>query len=246
LDAIANKHISFVLCTPNFNFESRILHDPGFFVLENSSSVHTYKEATSDGGFCLMKFVNWLTRTIITAAIMSGISIATTWVMVNAYVQQITEQYGVAGAVQPIAITNVLSALTEGGQKKAKPVSAEAQEDPVSGSPEAPEAADPSAKEYPVPDNALPVMGEVETQHDDVYISMEDLNEKKESFTQEDRVEIFTMLITKLPPSEVRTISTLLEDGFRAEEMQEASAILKRHLTEEEYEKLIGILLKYE
>jgi hypothetical protein len=196
-----------------------------------------------------MKMVNWLTRAIITAAIMTSVSIATTWVMVNAYVQQLFKDFGQTAIVQPIALSDVLTALTSGVrgsnliESTVKPFSAQEQEQGVSGEEEGtPAVGGSSDKEYPVPDHALPVMGQAFGE--DFYISMDDLNDKKDSMTQEDRMEIFTLLITKLPPNEVQSISTLLENGITAEEMEVASGILQAYLSEDEYTKLLGILKK--
>jgi hypothetical protein len=206
-----------------------------------------------------MKMVNWLTRAIITAAIMTSISVATTWVMVNAYVQQLMKEFGQTAVIQPIAFTDVLIALTSGtgravrsdGQEQATALTQEQGKlDGEEGTPAV--GGDAGVKEYPVPEHALPVMGQAgqaegpaAASEEELYISMDDLNEKKDSISQEDRLEIFTILITKLPADEVQSISTLLEDGFTADEMKTASVILKQHLTEDEFQNLIGILMKY-
>ncbi|MCI3924762.1 hypothetical protein MO973_31590 [Paenibacillus sp. TRM 82003] len=199
-----------------------------------------------------MKFANWLTRTIITAVIMTCVSITTTWVMVNAYVQQVIGSFGTASNLEPMELSDVLAALTGssgGGVGPAAPSlsSSAGTEQPadgaangVTGEP----AEEDESEAYPVPDDALPVMGQATTPEEELYISMDDLNERKESLTAEDRMEIFTLLISKLPASEVQSISALLEDGFTAEEMEETSAILQQYLTQEEYEKLLQILMK--
>lgn len=199
-----------------------------------------------------MKFANWLTRTIVTAAIMTCISVATTWVMVNAYVQQILGNFGAAvSTVEPVGLTDVLTGLTggaAGGQGTALPASTgiqglgEGRAEDASGEPVGEDESD----AYPVPPDALPVMGQVSTSEDELYFSMDDLSEKKEMLTSEERMEIFTLLITKLPAAEVQTISALLEDGLTAEELEEASGILQQHLSEEEYSNLLDIVVKYE
>lgn len=203
-----------------------------------------------------MKMVNWLTRTIITAAIMTSVSVATTWVMVNAYVQQLMEPFGETAIIEPIAFTDVLTALTSGTEQgdaqgadpeREEPATALEQEQGEGDDGAPAVGGEPEGKEYPVPEHALPVMGELGQQQgagEEFYISMDDLNEKKDSISQEDRMEIFTLLVTKLPPEQVQSISTLLEDGFTADEMNEASGILQQHLSEDEYQRLLAILMK--
>jgi len=203
----------------------------------------------------LVKVINWLTKTILAAAIMAGVSVATTWVMVNAYVRQLLGAYGAAGTVEPVGFTDVLSSLTAGGASGGTPdgrtPDAESSA-PVSAAPSNSAGGEGSGTptlepvpdtEYPVPDNALPVMGQAA--QEDSYLSMDELNEKKEALSEEDKMEIFAMLVTKLPPEQVQAISALLEDGLDAAELEQASTILRQHLSEEEFDKLVGILQKY-
>jgi len=210
----------------------------------------------------LLKVINWLTKTILAAAIMTGVSVATTWVMVNAYVRQLLGAYGAAGAVEPVGFADMFSSLTAGGasggdgalgsldDEPSAPVSA-APANPAGageeggGTPTLETVPDP---EYPVPDNALPVMGQAiqeEAGVADDYLSMDELNEKKEALSEEDKMEIFAMLVTKLPPEQVQEISALFEDGLDATEMEQASEILRQHLSEDEFAKLVAILQKY-
>lgn len=187
----------------------------------------------------MIKLINWLTKTILATVLVTSISIATTWAIVNAYVGQVLGQLGVGAAVQPVKLADVFTALLS---------------PPAAGEPEtAPTAAAPQADSWeapdPVPDDqALPVMGQAleqsSAQRDELVLSAEDLNTRKDQMTEKERTEIFSMLISKLPPEEMQKLSMLLEGGIREDEIQQASDILRRYLTEEEYEKLVSILLK--
>jgi len=195
-----------------------------------------------------MKLVLWLTKTILTAAIVTGVSVATTWAVVNAYVQQLLGQFGATSAAEPVGLMDALTSLGVGMNRDAAPASASAETTEPQGveGGETPSGTAPE-EDYPVPDNALPVMGQVGAaeSEDDLYISMDDLDAKKDKISDEDRMAIFAMLVTKLPPEEVQAISALLEDGLSAEELEQASTILQKHLTPEEYAELVGILQKY-
>ncbi|TLS48892.1 hypothetical protein FE782_28230 [Paenibacillus antri] len=196
-----------------------------------------------------MKMMAWLAKTILATAIVTGVSVATTWAVVNAYVQQLLGQYGMQGAAGPVGLMDTLTALGggRGVQGEAAPASANVSPGEDDAAVETPSGTTPE-EEYPVPDNALPVMGQATQStgtEDELYISMDDLNEKKDNISDEDRMAIFAMLVTKLPPEEVQAISALLEDGFTGDEMEQASAILQQYLTPEEYAKLLEILQKY-
>lgn len=198
-----------------------------------------------------MRLLNWLARALIMAVIVSCVSAATTFLMINAFIQQLSEQLGAGSLLTPLSIT----ALFESQQETIKPPAGEAgshERQSATNRPQdlLPEAEDPHSWEREaVPENALPVMGQAEFEsagvQDELYISMEDLMKAKESLSDEERSQIFSMLITKVPPEEMQTISALLEDGLDLEEMNEASHILQKHLTEEEYETLQEILIKH-
>jgi|GEM_PF-4839766 len=188
-----------------------------------------------------MKLVNWLTRTLLAAAVMTSVSVATTWLMVNVYVKQLADQYGVGAVFQPVMMSDLLHEFAENGRTGT----------PLSGGPD-PEDPGQSEERSTVeqetpPVNALPVMGQIGSSAgaigEDWYLSMDDLNEAKESLTAEERMEIFSILISKVPASDVQTISTLLEGGLNAEELETAAGILQQHLSDDEYEKLQNLLL---
>jgi hypothetical protein len=195
-----------------------------------------------------MKMIAWLAKTILATAIVTGVSVATTWAVVNAYVQQLLDQFGLTGATGSVSLQDTFTALS--GAREGESATASANAAPSADEPivETPSGTTPD-EEYPVPDNALPVMGQATQsggeEQDDLYISMDDLNKTKDSISDEDRMAIFAMLVTKLPPEEVQTISALLEDGLTGDEMEQASTILQQYLSPEEYSKLLEILQKY-
>jgi len=211
-----------------------------------------------------MKFATWLMKTMLSALIGASVSIATTYVVVNAYVQQLMSQFGAEHAVRPPGLGDVLGALAPFGtggagasvagtelphgrpnaDETAPDKNGSGDESGTSGASEfegaEPDA--PSVEAEPAPEDALPVMGRASAD-EEVLLSADDLNERKERLTDEERMEIYSLLISKIPANDIQTISTLMEGGITSEEMEEASTILRRHLTEEEYEQLVGILM---
>ena len=191
-----------------------------------------------------MKLVNWLTRTLLAAAVMTSVSVATTWLMVNAYVKQLADQYGVGAVVQPVMLSDLLQEFAE-NDRSGIPLSGRSGPEPKD--PEPKEERSTVEPETP-PANALPVMGQIGSGAgaigEDWYLSMDDLNEAKESLSAEERMEIFSILISKVPASDVQTISTLLEGGLDAEELETAAGILQQHLSDDEFKKLQDLLVK--
>jgi len=207
-----------------------------------------------------MKFTMWLAKTILTAAIAVTVSLAVSWAVVNAYVRQLLTAYGAGAAVETVGFADTLAAFMPGkggssGQEKALGSGgdgATGQTEPGADDNSGQADPQPAGNEAPPPHNALPVMGGVSQSENQAggfggsqeqfYVSMEELNEKKNSMSDEERMEIFAMLITKLPPAEVQSISALLEDGLDAEELESAAAILQQYLSEEEFARLVDML----
>ncbi|WP_274365031.1 hypothetical protein [Paenibacillus thermotolerans] len=207
-----------------------------------------------------MKWIGWLVKTAISTAIITGVSVIVTWSMVNIYVQQLLKPFQGQQAANPIALTDLIaflagsgtgSAADNGGnastpEKAQSSASTETEQPGTDRNPyDTQDSSDTPASES-APDNALPVMGSIGSgSGNDMYLSTDDLEAKKDSISSEDRMEIFKLLMEKLPPEEIQNISKLLEGGITAEEMQEASDILQDYLEQSEYERLIAILAKY-
>jgi hypothetical protein len=201
-----------------------------------------------------MKWLGWLCKTIVTTAIMTAVSVTVTWLMINIYIQQLLGPLQGEQIARPVALSDLVSFmmapignpqenLTDSDPNDTAEETAGTEENEGTG------GTDEGAEDTPVsdpapPKDALPVMGNVQSE-DQVYLSTDELDAKKDSISSEDRMEIFSILMSRLPPEEIQKISKLLEGGITSAEIREAANILKEHLNEQEYEKLIGILMKY-
>ena len=94
----------------------------------------------------------------------------------------------------------------------------------------------------PPPQDALAVMGRAAESAEQFYLSAEQLEAVKENISGEARMEIFALILSKVPAEEIRTISELLEDGLHAEEAEAARFILEQYLTQEELYRLFELL----
>ncbi|MGF7034098.1 hypothetical protein J2T17_005047 [Paenibacillus mucilaginosus] len=77
-----------------------------------------------------------------------------------------------------------------------------------------------------------------------VVVSGEEFNKLKDALSESDKTKVFGMLYNRVPPEEMQKISLLLEDGITAAEIKELEQVLQRHLKEEEYKQLLGIIEK--
>jgi hypothetical protein len=98
-------------------------------------------------------------------------------------------------------------------------------------------------------DDSVAVMGrtqsETDAQKKDLVLSTEDFAKKKEALSSDDKMKVFSLVVSKLPQSEVQHLSTLLEDGITSSELKEVDQTLKKYLNEQEYKQLMDIISKY-
>lgn len=77
-------------------------------------------------------------------------------------------------------------------------------------------------------------------------LSSESVTATKDKMSNEDKMKLFSLLVSKLPPAEVQTISKLMEDGITREELEEINTIIRKYMTESEYNQMVAILEKYQ
>lgn len=78
-----------------------------------------------------------------------------------------------------------------------------------------------------------------------VVVSTEQLQQTKDNLTNDDKLIIFSLLVSKLPQSELQKISELMEDGITSEELKQMEDIVEMYLTPSDYKQLLTILGKY-
>lgn len=72
------------------------------------------------------------------------------------------------------------------------------------------------------------------------------LSSAKDNMSNDDKVKLFTLLVSKLPATEVQSISQLMEGGITQEELVQLDGIIRKYLTQEEYKQVLAILEKYQ
>lgn len=103
--------------------------------------------------------------------------------------------------------------------------------------------------EEEVPEGSVPVMGGIAgdsagAQDQQVLVTPDDLVAKKDELSDSEKEEVFATLMSKLPQEEMQRMSELIEGGLTETEMIEIEQILSKHLSKEEYAKMLNILKK--
>jgi hypothetical protein len=220
-----------------------------------------------------MKLFGWLSKLLVTTVLISTISVLTAWYVVNLYVEEVAQQFQLPGLSKKIQLSDIaarlsgqlnlskskgdsapssatlngLEAIQDSGiAEKASPGPSPGPSHTPTGNPVNPAEATPD----PAKPDSIAVWGQVKKESEsgaqkDLVMSTEEFAKKKDLLTNEDKMNIFSMVVTKLSQEEVQRLSTLLEDGITTEELKEVDHILQNKLKKEEYQQLLNILGKY-
>ncbi|GGF94046.1 hypothetical protein [Paenibacillus abyssi] len=221
----------------------------------------------------MWRIAGWLGKTIAAALIVSFLSIWTTGYIVNSYIETILKQYNLPLEVQPFAMSGLWGRMW--GAEPVKPLEdadaetslpihtdrldsgAESEEPPIStesgegsglkagsGLESTDRSSTESAEEGDLADEATED-GAVPAWTEETIVSEEELSEAKEQWSEEDKQQMFSLLMSKLPQEAWQNISAYMEDGLTESELQDVQQIVARYLNDEEYKHLMEILKKY-
>lgn len=218
-----------------------------------------------------MRLLTWFSKIVVSTVLITTLSVFTTWYVVNLVVEDIFRQFQLPVLGKKVQFSDFVTRLSEdmnivkrsdGGGLSEKvdqsaatglsPSTAKDQE--VSAAPEAYGNSGSQASSGASQEDAVAVWGshiqeesggQDASEQNKVIISTEEFAKKKDSITDEDKMKIFSLLVSKLPQDDMQRISTLMEEGITSEELKEVDALLQTHLKKEEYQQLADILSKY-
>ncbi|PZE19064.1 hypothetical protein [Paenibacillus xerothermodurans] len=75
-----------------------------------------------------------------------------------------------------------------------------------------------------------------------VVVSGEEFARKKELLSTGDRNKIFNMMLSRVPQTEIQSISQMMEEGITASELKQIEQTLQQYLKPEEYSQLLGMI----
>lgn len=191
----------------------------------------------------MIKLIIGLSRVLLIAALASGFTLYFTWTIVSTYVDKLMEQFNLPVQGQLVGFNDIVGAVTEDlgqvtGKKEEGKEPGEAAEDSAQAD------ADEPPREIK---DATPVFNqesEEELQGKELVFSSDDLAEKKDQLSNQDRQQIFSFL-SALSAEELQKISELVEGGVTEEEMVTIQEMVEKSIAPEEFRKLMEILEKY-
>lgn len=196
----------------------------------------------------LMKFVSWIGKMVLVTALISLLSIYTTYYVVNSFVEKALKQYNINLTGSGLNLKQLLGGLSKAGKANPNEGSSQAQLDggeeettvPVEG-----DTTDPFGQDAVEAWNQSSGNSQQGAEgRKDIVMSPEELQKKKDQMGDADKMEVFSILTTKLPQEEVQKISLFIENGITEQELEEVKTILAKYLKDNEYEKLLNILKK--
>lgn len=238
-----------------------------------------------------MRIMGWLAKVMGLVLLVTTLTVMTTGIIVDSYIQSLLKKFGVQLEGKPFALSDVWGGLLGTGRKapqadgtrssaapkgEAVPAMGGVTVSPESGagggkasagSPDArsssagagssaapvgggntPGAASPgvsgTGSEGSATDTAQP--GSTPGTKDDVVISRDALAQAKDNLSAADKEQLFSLLISKIPADELQKISTAVEGGLTESELKEIEQIIAKYVSDKEYDKLMGMLKKYQ
>ncbi|WP_068778635.1 hypothetical protein [Paenibacillus sp. GM2] len=97
------------------------------------------------------------------------------------------------------------------------------------------------------PEDSVAAMGGISSQsgqQGDVLVTPDDLIARKDQLPDQEKEEVFKILMTKLPQEEMQKLTEAMEDGLTETEMIEIEQVLSKYLDKTEYTKMMNILKK--
>lgn len=237
-----------------------------------------------------MNMLKWLLKLCLSAILVSFLTIITTGLVVNAYIQSLLASFNIQLEGQPFGLgTMMQSVLGSGGASDSSDSAGSGEERSVRGGNDGDSNTTSSAEhggpssdlgdradeeqtggrdhepsittegpgnpsdEDPVPDDSIPVMGSADSssegsglesglEDEQLVMTPDDIVNKKGSLPLEDKEEIFTILMSRLPQSEMQKISEAMENGLTTSDLEEIERIISKYLNEDEYSQLLSKL----
>ena len=194
-----------------------------------------------------MRWLKWCGKIVITVMLVSTLTLLTTGLIVQSYVESLLSSFNIAWEGQPTGLTSIFqgalgmnSSNTSESTEEQKKTPDSAVEKQSSNSPESSSGgkdSSPDLAESPDEGTENP-----EETKDPVVMSPDDMAEYKDTIPNEEKTEVFDLLMNKIPTDEMQLIASNMENGITEQELQDMEQVIAKYLTEDEYKQLMAIL----
>ncbi|WP_339318221.1 hypothetical protein [Paenibacillus sp. FSL R10-2734] len=205
-----------------------------------------------------MKIVKRALGVCLIAVLASTLSILTTGVVVNAYIQSVLASFDIKvdspGPGLGGMIKSIVGMDSPPASKKEETISSTANKDKDNNKDDIPTKDKGEPVEEKVPADALPVMGQPSNESStnesqsgsledqQLVMTPEALGDLKDNLPSAEKVNIFNILMSKLPQDEMQKISTAMEDGLTEDEVKDLQKVIAKYVDPDEYESIMKML----
>lgn len=208
-----------------------------------------------------MKIVKRVLGVCLIVVLASTLSILTTGVVVNAYIQSVLASFDIkVDSPGPGLSGMVKSIIGMDSQSESNKTNKEATTTGSTVNKDKDNSKDTPAKdkgepvEEKAPADALPVMGQASNESStnesqsgsledqQLVMTPEAIGDLKDNLPSAEKVNIFNILMSKLPQNEMQKISTAMEDGLTEDEVKELQQVIAKYVDPDEYESIMKML----
>ncbi|GKU77186.1 hypothetical protein [Paenibacillus sp. L3-i20] len=219
----------------------------------------------------MIRRLAWLGKLIAAGLILSFLSIWTTGYIVTSYVDTLLKQYELPIEVPPMAMSGVWGKLWGANPPVETKLSSPQVDSTIDNSesesttgtkePDSVEAFG-EIEQAPITDIGIGegshAAGESEAEPGrevqegtsgvdgtETAVTTDEIESTKQMMSEEDKTQLFQLLMTKLPQESWQQISEFVENGLTETELTSVEQIMAQHLDTAEYERMLEILKKY-
>ncbi|WP_379137708.1 hypothetical protein [Paenibacillus sp. sgz500958] len=202
-----------------------------------------------------MRLVKRALGVLLIAVLASSLSVLTTGIVVNAYIQSLLSSFDIKLDTPVSGLSGILKSVTGmNDNNSTDPDSSKTGDSPATEEDSAAGSTEKSTTEEtgnnPAPQDALPVMGQEATEtaggdsalKQELVMTPEEMSTLKENIPSGEKVDIFNILMNKLPQAEMQNISTAMEDGLTQQEVEVIQQVISKYVDKDEYEILMKML----
>lgn len=203
-----------------------------------------------------MRWLKWCGKMVITVVLVSTLTLLTTGLIVQSYVTSLLAEFNIAWEGQPAGLTSIFKSAvglntgsrSEANHQKEETISehntSAGQDNTSSTDSSNHKETDAAGNSGIDTENNESDEGAIGTENaeDPLVMSPEDMVAFKDTIPDEEKTEVFDLLMKKIPTNEMQNISSAMEGGITEQELQDMEQVIAKYLTEEEYKQLMAIL----
>jgi hypothetical protein len=209
----------------------------------------------SDGGKTMIHSITWFFKQICFVILVTILSVSVTVWLIGTYIQQVLHELNIAAPAPLLLFQKGLFSSYSGKEGITQPIShktesvtsltsldqTEEQRAPLLNSDEGKDMVN-KLKNFWREGKVIVAQSTTAS----AVMSKEEIKQQEQALTAKEKMDILSLLISKMPQGEVEAMFDLISDGLTEQEAVQIDALLQKYLNEQEYQFISQIIQKYE